>query len=257
VTLEEVLQAVAARVPYLDATTTPAADGWVSCAALVDDAPTLTALVRATKAGFGTDDDAVAASLFAEAYAFRAGGAALAAYALGLAVPATEPAYVAVRVDKPRPTAAAYLSPQLGPPDARALARSFVGSHMRALVTSLRDQFTIGERLLWGNVAAACAVVFRAVESSGVDREPVRERAVAFVDACAPWFADLGRFNVVRDGGREGWYWDRTNCCLWFRTTSGSYCDNCSLVDPDELHRRRVRELGDGPGEPPVQRSPN
>ena len=40
-----------------------------------------------------------------------------------------------------------------------------------------------------------------------------------------------------------GWFWDRTNCCLWYQTSGGRYCDNCSLVDVAELRAQREREL--------------
>ncbi len=88
----------------------------------------------------------------------------------------------------------------------------------------MHDAFAVGERLLWGNVAAACAVAFRALEPSRAERA----RATEFMDACAPWFGDVGTFTDEL-AGRQGWFWDRTSCCLWFRTASGQLCDNCSL----------------------------
>lgn len=243
--LDEVLRVVHEHVPYVNASTRAEGDAWVGCESLVTDAGALAAVVGGTKAGFGTDDDAVAASLFTEAYAFRVACGALAAYALDLPVPNTAPARVAVRVDKPRPSAVAYLDEAMTPPGRPAdIAAVLIAGHMGAFVERVRQVFVVGERLLWGNVAAACAVVFRAVESGAQRREQVRERALRFHDACEPWFAGAGSYRVVNAGTREGWYWDRTNCCLWYRTEAGGYCDNCSLVDPDELARRRRSELG-------------
>ena len=247
-TLDEVLRAVAHRVPYLQASIATEGDEWIRGDALVSDRATLTAVVRAAMAGFETDDEAVAASLFCEAYAFRVAGVVLAAYALDLPVPGIAPAATAVRVDKPRPPAVAYLGSEVRMLSARELASEVIGAHLAPFVESVHAEFRVGERLLSGNVAAACAVAFRAVESSAVlgaraDRARVRDRAHAFVGACRPWFDGLGRFTVVEHEGREGWYWDRTSCCLWFRTTNGQLCDNCSLIDEAELHRRRLREL--------------
>jgi len=219
---DEVFRTVARCVPYLAAASETDGDDWVSCATLIaDPAP----VVRATMAGFETDDDVVAASLFAEAYAFRVAGTALAAYVLDLPVPDLAPAAVSVRIDKPRPTAVAYLTPDVHPTDARQLARDLVGAHFEPFVAALHARFTVGERLLWGNVADACAVAFRSV---GDSRE-VRRRAEEFVQAAQPWFADAGRFTDEL-AGRQGWFWDRTSCCLWFRTKNGQYCDNCSLT---------------------------
>lgn len=244
-TLDEVLTAVADHVPYLRASTAVAGDDWLSCAALVSDSNALTRVVGNTKVGFGTDDDAVAASLFTQAYAFRLAGVALAAYALGLPVPAVAPSVTAVRLDKPRPSAVAYLDPQVRSFDAADLAAALVEEHFVPFVAHVHGAFLVGERLLWGNVASSCAAAFRAVESSGADRGIVRARADAFMSAGRRWFAGLGAFTVVEHAGRDGWYWDRGSCCLWFRTTNGDLCDNCSLIDAAELRERRVRELAE------------
>jgi iron complex transport system ATP-binding protein len=242
VTLTDVLEAVSARVPYLRGLPATDGDHWQACDELAADRATLERVVAGTKVGFGTDDDAVAASLFVQSYAFRVGGAALGAYALGLPVPRVEPALTAVRIDKPRPTAVAYLDPQVGDTEAAPLAHALVDGHFAPFVAAVHATYTVGERLLWGNVASSCAAVFRALESSGADVPAVRQRAEAFM-AAAPAFAGLGGFTIVRTGDHEGWFWDRTSCCLWFRTTGGQLCDNCSLVDPAELQRRREREL--------------
>ena len=240
----DVLRAVADHVPYLAAATVTAGDKWVGCAALLADPGLLVDVVRDTKSGFGTSDDAVAASLFVEAYAFRVGGAPLVAYALDLPVPDPAPTAVSVRIDKPRPSAVAYLGADLARLDAEALAHELVETHLRPFVDSVHRYFALGERNLLGNVAAACAVAFRACESSaGVDRARVRDRAGEFFDSCHAHFDGLGGFTVVTHAGREGWYWDRTSCCLWFRTSGSQLCDNCSLIDPAELRERRVAEL--------------
>jgi len=220
-TRDEVFRTVARRVPYLLVSDVGDGDDWVSCAALVAD-PAM--VIRHTKAEFETDDDTVAASLFAEAYAFRVAGVALAAYALDLPVPDVSPEAVAVTVDKPRPAAVAYLTAELRSTTADQLAVDLVGAHFAPFVAAVRDTFAVGERLLWGNVAAACAVAFLAVEPGGAERA----RATEFMDACAPWFGDVGTFTDEL-AGRQGWFWDRTSCCLWFRTASGQLCDNCSL----------------------------
>jgi cobalamin transport system ATP-binding protein len=222
VTRDEVFRIVAERVPYLSVSDA-GDDDWVRGDALIADPA---GIVRGTKAGFETDDDDVAASLFTEAYAFRVAGVALAAYAFGLPVPDVAPAVTAVRIDKPRPTAVAYLEPELRATTANQLAFDLVGAHFEPFVAAIHNAFTIGERLLWGNVAAACAVVFRALG----DSDHLRDNAEEFMQAARPWFADVGSF-TTKLAGHQGWYWDRTSCCLWFRTAqaNGQYCDNCSL----------------------------
>jgi iron complex transport system ATP-binding protein len=242
--LPEVLATVAGHVSYLRASVAADGDDWVACDSLIADTATLTRVVETAMPGFGTEDHAVAASLFAQAYAFRVAGVALAAYALELPVPDVAPAATAVRLDKPRPSAVAYLGPDVHRSDAAALAHELVAGHLGAFVDATHDTFRVGRRLLWGNVAASCAVAFRAIESSGVDRNTVRERAETFMAACPP-FEGLGSFDLVRLDERDGWYWTRTSCCLWFRTGSGRLCDDCSLVPAEELLERRIRELAE------------
>jgi hypothetical protein len=230
-------------VPYLRASTATEGDDWCSCALLITDGPALAGVVERAMPGFETTEPAVAASLFTQAYAFRVAGVALAAYALGLPSPAVAPGVTAVRLDKPRPTQVAHLAPDVCMMSAGQLSEQLVSEHLQRFVTAVHARYRVGERLLWGNVASSCAAAFRAVEGATPDqRDQVRERAEAFVVA-TPAFRGLGRFTVVRTGIREGWYWDRASCCLWFRTTEARYCDNCSLLRPEALAEERVREL--------------
>jgi cobalamin transport system ATP-binding protein len=247
-TLDDVLAVVAGRVSYLRASVSTDGDNWRSCATLISNRGVLVDVVTDAMSGFGTDDEAVAASLFTQAYAFRVAGVALAAYALDLPVPDVAPDVTAVRVDKPRPSAVAYLNPAVRRRDAATLADELIGGHLGGLVDAVHEAFRVGERLLWGNVAASCAVAFRAVEGSvgegsGGEVVVVRQRAQSFFAAAHRWFEGLGAFTVVEHAGREGWYWDRTSCCLWFRTKSEQLCDNCSLTAESELRESRLREL--------------
>ena len=243
--LDAVLASVADHVSYLRASRTTSGDDWMGCGEIIADPAKLAEVVRRTKIGFATDDDAVAASLFTQAYAFRVAGVALAAHALDLPLPNVRPDATAVRVDTPRPSAVAYLDPEVQRLAPSAFAEVLLAGHFGPFVESIHREFRVGERLLWGNVAGSCAMAYRAVESSGADKMQVRERAEEFLAAAREWFDGLGRFTTVERAGRDGWFWDRTSCCLWFRTESGQLCDNCSLIDVVELHERRVREVSE------------
>ena len=104
----------------------------------------------------------------------------------------------------------------------------------------------------WGNVAAAsrghvpCGRVER--------RRPPIARARpgdGFFAAAEPTFDGLGNFTVVEHDGREGWYWDRTSCCLWFRTPDGRVVRQ---LQPDRAGRRcsSAAEIIDPPVSPGV-----
>jgi iron complex transport system ATP-binding protein len=247
VTLDEVLERVRATVSYLRASTaTPADEDWIGCGSLIADPAHLSQLVTATGDGRGAHDEQVAASLFVQGYAFRVAGVALAAYALGLPVPTTRPDATAIRIARHRPSALAVLDATLGPPDAPAVADAILDGHLAPLVAAVRGVARVGERLLWGNVATSCAVAFRAVE--GETHDPaVRQRAEAWFAAAGPRLDGLGGFTTLVHAGRDGWYWDRTNCCLWYRTADGRLCDDCSLEPEAERLARRRLELEAAP----------
>ncbi len=102
----------------------------------------------------------------------------------------------------------------------------------------------IGERLLWGNVAASLATIFRAVQSDGPLGHPaVRDRADAFFAAADQWLQGFGHWSTVEVPDALGWFWDRTSCCLWYQTESGFMCDDCSLHDPNEQATKRHADL--------------
>jgi hypothetical protein len=96
--------------------------------------------------------------------------------------------------------------------------------------------------LLWGNTAASIATVFRAVHAGD---PAVRERAVAFHRAAEPWLEGHGTYAVIETPAASGWFWNRTNCCLWYRHTGG-WCDDCSLPAAGDRDARRVAELTRG-----------
>lgn len=236
--LDGVLALVQDRVSYLRAATAaPADDGWRSCADLCAGGPDLVALIDTTGAGRGTTDRQVAASLFVQAYAFRIAGVALAAYALDLDVPSVDPASTAILIGRHRPASIAFLDPVVRSADPDRLAADLLGGHLASFIAAVRREITVGERLLWGNVAASCATAFRAVEgeaADGDDAARVRARSQAFTAAAAPWFHGLGQYVELSGPARNGWFWERTNCCLWYQASGGSMCDDCSLLDAGE-----------------------
>jgi hypothetical protein len=147
----------------------------------------------------------------------------------------------AFRIARDRPSAVAYLDPVPAVDD----VTDEVLEHLSALISSVRARITVGERLLWGDVAASLAVIFRAVEGAVATRDErlaVRARADAFFDRADETLGGLGSFELVdgpgHDGAVDGWFWARTNCCLWYRTSDGRLCDDCSLLDADDRRRQ-------------------
>lgn len=245
-TLAATLAPIQARASYITcAGGWSTTDGWLPCAVLIDDPAALRAEIDATAAGRGTDHAQVLTSVFVQSYAFRIASVAVAAYALGLPAPSVLPEHTAVRITRNRPGQLAVTG-DVAPTTAEALAADLLERHMRPFIDAVRATGRIGARMLWGNTAASIATVFRAVHDGD---ETVRGRAEAFHRAAAPWLAGHGAYNLIETPAATGWFWNRANCCLWYRH-SGAWCDDCSLPDPADRHARRVAELSIGGDRP-------
>lgn len=220
---------------------------WLPCAGLVDDADTLAALVRSTAAGRGTDRDDVAMSLFVQGYAFRIASLAIGAWLLDDVVLDVDPAITSIALGRHRPNAVrlsearavAAPSADLGA-SLDALHAALVDGHLARLVRTAHDACRIGEPLLWGNIGASCASSFGAFVGPLPDRHSeIRERLEAFFAAARPELRASGR--VVHVGPL--WAWERSSCCLWYKTESGFQCEDCSLWSDEDRRARYDRVL--------------
>lgn len=222
----------------------PADDGWLRSADLIADPGALVASIEATQAGRGAPDLQVTASLWFQAYAFRAALPVVAPFALGRPGFTADPASVHIRIARNRPAAVAVTDHALVDRTAEQAAYDLLSGNLSPMVEAIAESVTVGRRLLWGNAAASVATVLRALEGApGADRTLIRARAAELLDQAQPWLAGLGRFDVLTEQGTEGWYWTRTNCCLFDRCEGASRCDDCSLIPADELEASRRSAL--------------
>ena len=131
------------------------------------------------------------------------------------------------------------------------LAETLFAAHFDRLVDAVRETIKVGERLLWGNIASSCVSIFRTIEGALSGREEklrIRTFTTAFLNAMPHEFASLGSFLTLNVGDAEGWYHERTTCCLWYKTdeaqrASVTYCADCSLTPTDERRTTLLLEL--------------
>ena len=225
-TVDEVLAAVRSRVGHLRASVRvppETEEGWRDCDAVT------TADLEAAIAGAG--DRQVAASLLVQSYAHRVAAVSLAAFAVGLPWPSPAAAATSVRLGGGRARALCFRAETLGEAgDVGSLAEAAFTCHLVPFVSAVRVWERLGERLVWANIAASCAAAFRAVEGSARDRgdageqTAIRRRAAELLEH-APWLEGTGWF----DADSTDWGWQRSACCLWYRTSGGRTCEGCSL----------------------------
>lgn len=233
---------------------------WNRCAELVHDPEWLEAVIRMTGARLGTDDKVVAASLFVQNYSYRVLTLAIACLTATGVVPDSSAPSMAVTLANGRPSAVRYLSP-------RALAicepnRPFVpilqesttiaevlefivlhglDGHVSPLIDATRARIRVGARLLWGNVAASIAIAFRTME--GCLGEWVRPLGEQFFENAPAELQGLGTFLALEVGERRGWYWERTNCCLYDRLAGNIRCSDCSRTPASERRSAYLASL--------------
>lgn len=218
------------------------ADGqWMLCAELIGDPSWLEVVIRDSGRQLGTEDPAAAASLFVQNYSYRVLTLALACLTTSGVLPDSAASSMAVSLKHGRPTVLAYLNPSvllLADDDKLSPLESWAGidagfaflvaraleDHLRPLVEATRLTIRVGERLLWGNMAASTAVAFRTME--GCLGPWVRVLGERFFDRCPSQLNGMGAFLALEHGGMQGWFWERTNCCLYDRLPGNIRCSD-------------------------------
>ena len=99
--------------------------------------------------------------------------------------------------------------------------------NLAPLVTAVRAQVSVSERVLWGNVASSVAAGKRLI---GVERPECAARAAQV----AQELLECGR--LAGTGERRppeppdhAWTFRRRSCCLYYRARDGGLCGDCVL----------------------------
>ena len=259
--LQRVLDVVRENISYLRATTEEVTtvvpgtavtdDGsFIACDELIADGDWLGTVIARTGQQIGTEDPMVAASLFVQSYSYRVLTLAIACATTCGVVPDSSAASMAIGLKGGRVSQIAYTRPAIlvldasGESIATTLAsptkleslfayidEHAIDEHLALLIDATRSRIRVGERLLWGNVAASMAVAFRTME--GTLGSWVQDVGTYFVDHAPTPLQGLGSFLTVENEGRSGWFWERTNCCLYDRLPGDIRCSDCSRTAKD------------------------
>lgn len=264
------LEELSARLDYLrwslepPGTVAPGSeprDGdWLACDELVTVPGWAKQVVLATGRQLGTESPAVACSLFVLGYAYRVLVFAIGCLTIGGIVPPSDANAMAMGLGRARASLVGYrhlsvLDLQVAPDAicevlAEAVPREValgavldqaISRHLGLLIQALTAEIRVGRRLLWGNVAASAAVAFRTVE--GLLGPWVRPLAEAFFRQAPVEMRGQGSFFLLEVGGRRGWFWERTNCCLNDRLPQKIRCADCSKTPVEERRAAYRRSL--------------
>jgi hypothetical protein len=261
--LEQTLRGLGAAVDRLALAPEPglreAPAGW-----LVQDPPALLRAVRAFGRFAGTDETAVATSLFCQAWAVSITRAAIACLVGARRVPDMASSNTVLLFDEQgRPAGTTLITPRFAAvagdddaaadsraeilPDDDALfawtrSRMFAG-HLAPLVEALHDLSPVGRRLLWGNVAAATAGGFAALSALPArpfDPDHLLLEAPRLLDVPGSPTEGLAELFPVAHNGGTRLFVRRQTCCLRYRLPDAPpTCLSCRLL-PEADRRRRI-----------------
>jgi len=210
------------------------ADDWIACERLHDPhSAELAAVLEAERVASGQVSDHATALTVMAVYAGTVTSAAMLAWALEDVVIDMRASNVAVRLSDHhgfegyglrQPTVVAGASVDL-------LVEQVVHGHLVPLVDALQERTRAGRRQLMGGAAHGCAAAFCLASRMGHDVDLLEERYHRFLAATDVGFEKLGRVVRLREDGRDGLFYLRNTCCLYYTSAEESKCSSCCL-DP-------------------------
>ena len=96
-----------------------------------------------------------------------------------------------------------------------------------------------------GGAAHGCAAAFCLASRMGQDVDLLENRYETFLDATDVGFERLGKVIRLREGDREGLFYLRNTCCLYYTSAVASTCSSCcldSVEDRISNYRKVLRE---------------
>ncbi|HEX5534328.1 MAG TPA: (2Fe-2S)-binding protein [Actinomycetales bacterium] len=217
---------LAAIGPFFSVTTGPVAEDsdWLPVSGLYSDGPELAGLVQRLAATLGTDEERVAASIFAQGLSARLWSLSFGSWLTQERVPDLDPDLLLWRDD--RGSLALHLTRVQGWAGADLLpkvAAFVVENHLVPLVSAVRSRWPLSSNLLWQNAVSALHGTATVLETV----RPGSSRAAG----------RLLEHLRTTDGVRQGvvYVGRRSTCCLFYRLPNAGLCGDCVL---DRVPRR-------------------
>ncbi len=227
--------------------------------------PELAGAVSTFTRTLGTSDERVAASLFGQAYALVVTHTTIVCLVVERRVPDVAAANTAVCLDAAgRPVSLALTTPRCAVlsddpaaahPDSEVVAdfsrlvswarQQAFDDHLGPFIDALTVIAPVGRRTLWGNVAAACAKAFAALDVAGIDHDRLLGDATALLDAPDAPTRGLARLFAIDHGNGRRLFVRRETCCLYYRLPGAVSCLSCRLLS-DAERRARITSLLSG-----------
>ena len=140
------------------------------------------------------------------------------------------------------------------------IAEALFDRHLVPFVATAHSANEVGERLLWGNMAAGCAAAFGAFHAAlGPDvAGPGRPVSRSWRPSRWRW---RGQFVEYEGTASVGWFFERNACCLLYQVQpadpakSPTMCEDCSLHSAEARLARYRAATSIARDDPPTRRT--
>lgn len=224
------------------------ADDWIGCERLLDpDSEELGRVLEAERVASGQVSAHATALTVMAVYAGTVTASALLAWAVEDVVVDMRPGNVAIRLSPHHGFEAVGLrEPRVVEAPVETLVSWVLDEHLLPLADALHARTRAGRRQLRGGVAQGCAAAFCIASRSGGDVDRLEQAWKRFLAASTGGLDRLGEVVRLREGEREGLFYLRNTCCLYYTSAEGGLCSSCCLdsVEDRVVNYRRVLREG-------------
>ncbi|MEV4896640.1 (2Fe-2S)-binding protein [Nonomuraea sp. NPDC055795] len=221
--------------------------GWLACDRLLDPgSDELGQVLEAERTASGQVSEHATALTVMAVYSGTVTASALLAWALEDVLVDMRPPNVAIRLSPHHGfEAVALREPEVRPGSLDTLVSWVLNEHLLPLAQAMRTRTRAGLRQLNGGVAHGCAAAFCIASRLGADVDVLHAAYRRFL-AAAPVLDPLGEVVRLREGEREGLFYLRRTCCLYYTSAEAVKCSSCCLdsVEDRVAAYRRVLAAG-------------
>ncbi|MGP3965301.1 (2Fe-2S)-binding protein [Nonomuraea sp. 3N208] len=221
---------------------------WIACERLLDPcSDELGQVLDAERRASGQVSDHATALTVIAVYAGTVTAAAVLAWAVEGVVVDMRPGNVAIRLSPHHGFEAVGLrDPKVSDAPVETLVECVLDKHLLPLAEAMRVRTRAGLRQLYGGVAHGCAAAFCIASRRGGDVDQLQKSYETFLAAATGGLDRLGTVVRLKEGDREGLFYLRNTCCLYYTSAEQVKCSSCCLDSVEDRVTNYRRVLADG-----------
>ncbi|SEH03814.1 FhuF 2Fe-2S C-terminal domain-containing protein [Nonomuraea solani] len=221
---------------------------WIGCDRLLDpSSDELGRVLDAERHASGQVSDHATALTVMAVYAGTVTASALLAWAIDGKVIDMRPRNVAIRLSPHHGFEAVGLrEPTVTEAPVETLVSWVLDDHLLPLARAMRIRTRAGLRQLNGGVAHGCAAAFCIASRRGGDVDQLENAYHAFLTAATGDLDRLGTVIRLREDDREGLFYLRNTCCLYYTSAEQVKCSSCCLDTVEDRVTNYRRVLAEG-----------